>query len=56
MRIDIFASGSKANCYHVSDGHTRLLLDCGLPITEIKSALNFDLSGVSGCLLSHTHL
>lgn len=49
------ASGSKGNLYQLSAGKTSLLLDPGVPIAQIKKALNFKLSNISGCLLSHSH-
>ncbi len=55
MEIKILASSSKGNCIYVSDGRTGLLLDCGLPVQEIKRGLNFGLSQVAACLLTHSH-
>ena len=49
-------SGSKGNLYSITDGKTSLLLDPGVPIMKIKQALNFKLSGINGCLVSHEHL
>jgi len=49
-------SGSKGNLYSITDGKTSLLLDPGVPISKIKKAMNFKLSGISACLLSHAHL
>jgi metal-dependent hydrolase (beta-lactamase superfamily II) len=48
-------SSSKGNLYQVSDNKTSLLLDPGVPIAQIKKALNFKLSGISASLLSHAH-
>lgn len=56
MQIKILASSSKGNCIYVNDGKTSLLLDCGLPIREIKQKLNFSLSQVQACLLGHCHI
>lgn len=55
MTINVLASGSKGNCYLISDGSTSLLLECGIPIQKIKEGCNFNLSSVSGCLISHEH-
>lgn len=55
MDIKVLASGSKGNCYYVSDGKTPLLLECGIPWKEIKIALNFNTSQIEGCLVSHEH-
>lgn len=56
MDIRILASGSTGNGYVVSDGVSSLLIECGISIKAIKQKLNFDLSGIVGCLISHQHL
>jgi len=53
--ITALASGSTGNCYHVTDGKTRLLLECGIPYKRIQQGLNFQVSGVAGCLVTHEH-
>ena len=55
MDIRAFGSGSAGNCYHISDGKTELLLEAGLPYRKIQKALDFGLSKISGCLISHSH-
>lgn len=48
-------SSSKENLYQISDCKTSLLLDPGVSIKQIKQALGFKLSGISGVLCSHAH-
>jgi phosphoribosyl 1,2-cyclic phosphodiesterase len=55
MKFEQFASGSTGNLYRLSFGGASLLIECGLPIREIRRHLNFELSGISGCLISHSH-
>ncbi len=55
MDITILASGSTGNCYHVNDSKTSLLLDAGIPIKAIHVGCGFQLSRVSGCLVTHYH-
>ncbi len=56
MNLHVIATGSGGNCYILDiPGRGKLLLDCGVRIQEIKQALNFDLSGVVGCLITHEH-
>jgi len=55
MKFEQFASGSTGNLYRLSSGSAYLLIECGLPIREIRRHLNFELSGISGCLISHSH-
>jgi len=55
MDIKVFASGSSGNSYRVSDGHTALLLDAGIPLKAIQEGCNFRLSELEGCLITHAH-
>jgi phosphoribosyl 1,2-cyclic phosphodiesterase len=55
MEIKVLASGSRGNAYLVSDGLTPLLLECGINFKDIQRGLNFRLSEVAGCLVSHEH-
>lgn len=56
MDITVLASGSKGNCYHVTDGSTPLLLECGIPYKQIQQKLNFQTSSIAGALITHEHL
>ena len=55
MEIRVIASGSKGNCYVVSDGVTKLLLDCGVSAGVILKNLNWSVAMVKGCLVTHEH-
>ena len=55
VTIKILASSSAANCYRIDDGETVLLLEAGLPIQKIKKALDFKVSALDGCLVTHLH-
>lgn len=55
MKLKCLASGSSGNCYLLSSGPETLILDCGIPIMEIKKGLNFDLSKVVGVCVTHAH-
>lgn len=55
IEITALGSSSKGNCYRVTDGSTPLLLECGLPYREIQRGLNFQMSAIAGCLISHEH-
>jgi len=56
IKFTPIASGSSGNCYHLTDGHTQILLECGLPFKKIRRALNFNTSSLSAILVSHSHL
>ena len=49
------ASGSDGNCYRVSDGETAVLLDAGISLKRIRAGCDFNLGGISGCLVTHCH-
>ena len=55
ITIKTLASGSTGNAYHISDGKTNLLIECGIVIKKIKEALMFRLSEIDFCLISHEH-
>lgn len=55
LKITALASSSAGNCYIIDNGHSRLLIECGIPWRQIKEKLNFDLSGISGVLVTHEH-
>jgi len=50
-----YASGSRGNCYRVTDGRTPLLLECGIKYKEIQKNLKFRVSEIAGCLVTHEH-
>jgi len=49
------ASSSLGNCYHITDGRTELLLEAGIRLKDLRRKLNFRLSRIAGCLVSHEH-
>ncbi|GIO40196.1 MBL fold metallo-hydrolase [Paenibacillus antibioticophila] len=55
--IDIkpLGSSSAGNAYRITDGHTPLLLECGLRFKDLQRRLNYQLSNMAGCLLTHNH-
>jgi phosphoribosyl 1,2-cyclic phosphodiesterase len=55
MAIQVLASSSRGNCYRIDDGSTPLLLECGIRFKEIQQGLNFRVSEIAGCLVSHEH-
>ena len=53
--LKVVGTGSSGNCYLLTiNGHT-LVIEAGVNFTKVKKALNFDLSGVVGVLVSHEH-
>ena len=43
------------NLYSVDDGHTKILIECGLPIKEMRRLTGHTLSTFDACIVSHEH-
>lgn len=56
--IDVrtIGSGSSGNCYLVDINDTKILLECGLPFKKIQKALNYRVSAIDFCLVTHEHM
>lgn len=55
IEVISFASGSKGNAYLIDDGHTKILLDCGITWKEIQIKTNFQTADIGACLITHSH-
>lgn len=56
MKLKCLGSSSSGNCYLLkSDNGETLILDCGIPIKEIKKGLDWNIRNVVGCIVSHVH-
>ena len=58
MKIVNLGSGSKGNCTLVAANNTIILIDAGLPITEIEAkliTLGVNPSKINGILITHEH-
>lgn len=57
MRLKCLGSSSDGNCYLLtSDSGETLIIDCGIPIKEIKKGLDWNIKDVVGVLCTHKHL
>lgn len=57
MRVKCLATGSSGNCHVlINKSGDILLLDCGIPIKDIKIGIDFQVSKIVGCLVTHSHL
>lgn len=57
MKLKCIATGSAGNCYLLtSNSGETLILDCGIPIKEIKKGLDWNVKGIVGVLCTHKHL
>ena len=56
MRFKQLYSSSSGNLYTVTASNgERLLIECGVVWPKIQKALNYNLDGIVGCLVSHDH-
>lgn len=56
MKIEVLGTGSSGNCYKIKIGKATLLLECGLPYKVIQKKLNFKISEIDACLVTHEHM
>lgn len=49
------ASGSKGNCYLLSDDDSKIMIECGIRWNLIQRKINFKSSEVDAVLISHSH-
>jgi phosphoribosyl 1,2-cyclic phosphodiesterase len=49
------ASSSAGNAFTISDGRSRLLLECGLGWKALRERLNFQVCELAGALITHEH-
>lgn len=55
MVVHSISSGSVGNSYILEVGDQYLILDCGVPYLDIAKAIDFKMTKVLGCLLTHEH-
>lgn len=56
MNVKCLGTGSSGNAYALTDNNGKiLLLDCGLSIKEIKAGIDFRVSDIVGCVVTHDH-
>lgn len=55
MKLKIIGTGSKGNAYLLENEEEALLIECGVNILEIKKAIDFNISKIVGCIVTHEH-
>ncbi len=55
ISIKVFGSGSKGNGYLIDDGHSQLMIECGVNLKTVQQKMVYDFSRVVGCLITHEH-
>lgn len=54
--IKVIGTGSSGNAYLIQAEGESLLLECGLNYKDILKGLDFNISSLKGCLITHSHL
>lgn len=55
MELKVLGSNSQGNCYLLVGREEVLIIEAGIKFSEVKKALNYDISNIVGCLISHEH-
>ncbi len=55
MKLTCLGSGSAGNCYLLHNETECLVIEAGIPFKEVKKALDFNISKITGVVVSHEH-
>ena len=55
MKLKILGSSSAGNCYVFDNGKEALVVECGVHFKEVRKVVDFDISRIVSCLVSHIH-
>ena len=55
MELHVLSSGSDRNGYLLTNGEETLIIECGVKLSTVKKVLDYKMSSIVGCLLSHEH-
>lgn len=55
MRLFVLGSGSSGNCYLLENETECLVIEAGLPYSEVKKAVDFQTRKIAGVIISHEH-
>lgn len=55
MKLKVVGTGSKGNCYILENDNEALLIECGVSFSEIQKAIDFNISKIVGCIVTHEH-
>jgi phosphoribosyl 1,2-cyclic phosphodiesterase len=56
MKLSVLASGSSGNGYIIHNNDEAIVVETGVRFTEVKKALDFNISKIRGVVISHGHL
>lgn len=55
MKLKVLGSGSSGNCYILENDNEALIIEVGVPLLEVKKALDFNVRKIVGVVVSHSH-
>lgn len=55
MKVKVLGSSSSGNCYLLENENETLVIEAGVRFSEVKKALDFNISKIVGCIISHEH-
>lgn len=55
MKLTVLGSSSQGNSYILHNESTALILEVGCRLSEVKKALDFNISKIAGALVTHEH-
>jgi phosphoribosyl 1,2-cyclic phosphodiesterase len=55
MQLTILGSNSSGNAYILQNNAEALIIECGVRFNEIKRALDFNITKICACIVSHEH-
>lgn len=55
MNLQVLGSSSKGNGYVINNETTCLIIEAGIPLNEIKKAIDYKIGNIACCLVTHRH-
>ena len=55
MELIVLGSSSDGNCYLLKSEDEVLIIEAGISFKKVQEALDFNISNIVGCLISHEH-
>lgn len=55
MKLKVIGSSSSGNSYILEASDGVLVIECGLPLIEVKKALDFNIGRIAGAIVTHQH-
>lgn len=55
MKLTVLGSSSTGNGYILFNENEALIIEAGVKLSQVKEALDFNISRIAGCLISHLH-